>query len=238
MNPDSKFCAACGQSSRVHGREALKAQNESRTEHNRAVGAMGAVFALVLLGLLIISLLPPDTSEGVIGALCGMALFLVAGAVGLAILGRAGVWRRSLAGAPKLEDLGWGVAVVVPSLAFAYAWVGLAYSMLPDLAVPEMKITLAAIFVWAVSPALIEEWLCRGVLWEACRGRGVMSQKMTILTTAILFAMMHGMGGGYVLELPHRFVMGLLLGWLRARGNSLVPCVLAHFTHNLLAILI
>ena len=43
---------------------------------------------------------------------------------------------------------------------------------------------------------------------------------------------------GYVLELPHRFVMGLLLGWLRARSNSLAPCVLAHFTHNLLAILI
>ncbi|MHC4512153.1 MAG: CPBP family glutamic-type intramembrane protease [Planctomycetota bacterium] len=253
MNPESKFCTACGQASRTHGRKALQAQNDARTERNRAVGAMGAVFALVLLGLVIAALLHPDTSAdtsadtsedvakalpppSVAWALLGMALHLVAGACGLAILGRAGGWRRSFAGAPTLEDLGWGLAVVVPSLAVAYGWVGLLGSMLPDLPVLEMEISFAVIFVWAVSPALIEEWLCRGVLWESCRG--VMSQRMTILTTAILFAMMHGMGGGYVLELPHRFVMGLLLGWLRARSNSLAPCVLAHFTHNLLAILI
>lgn len=29
-------------------------------------------------------------------------------------------------------------------------------------------------------------------------------------------------------EVPHRFAMGLLLGWLCHRTDSLAPCVLAH----------
>jgi membrane protease YdiL (CAAX protease family) len=49
---------------------------------------------------------------------------------------------------------------------------------------------------------------------------------------AALFAFLHGLNGGFFLEFPHRFVMGLMLGWLRARTGSLWPCVLAHFLHN------
>jgi membrane protease YdiL (CAAX protease family) len=82
----------------------------------------------------------------------------------------------------------------------------------------------------AVLPALIEEWMCRGALWVALRP--IAARGTTILTTAALFATLHGLNGGFVLELPHRFVMGLLLGWLRARSASLWPCVLAHFLHN------
>ena len=36
----------------------------------------------------------------------------------------------------------------------------------------------------------------------------------------------------YLFEVPHRFAMGLMLGWLRHRTGSLAPCVLAHALHN------
>ena len=72
--------------------------------------------------------------------------------------------------------------------------------------------------------------MCRGVLWIALRP--IVSSAVTIVSTASLFAFLHGLNGGFVLELPHRFVMGLCLGWLRAKTGSLWPCVLAHFLHN------
>jgi membrane protease YdiL (CAAX protease family) len=88
---------------------------------------------------------------------------------------------------------------------------------------------------WAVLPALGEEWLCRGVLWEAARR--ALGAAGTIALTATLFGFLHALNGGLLLEVPHRLAFGLLLGWLRWRSGSLGPCVLAHLVHNGLAIL-
>ncbi len=83
-------------------------------------------------------------------------------------------------------------------------------------------------------PVLSEEWLDRGVLWAALRR--VTGVRATVLCTAILFALMHGLNGGGILEVPHRFVVGLGLGWLRLRSGSLLPGILAHALLNTLAI--
>ena len=48
---------------------------------------------------------------------------------------------------------------------------------------------------------------------------------------------MHGLGGG-ILAYPHRFVLGLIAGWLRHRSGSLLPGVAAYFIHNLLCVLV
>ncbi len=39
----------------------------------------------------------------------------------------------------------------------------------------------------------------------------------------------------YLLEIPHRFAGGLVLGWLRHKTNTLWSCILAHLINNLLA---
>ena len=88
----------------------------------------------------------------------------------------------------------------------------------------------------AVLPALVEEWMCRGVFWIALRP--LTSRWVTIFVTAALFAALHGLNGGFVLEMPHRFAMGLVLGWLRAQTASLTPCVLAHCLHNTTSIVL
>ena len=68
---------------------------------------------------------------------------------------------------------------------------------------------------------MIEEWLCRGVLWAACRR--VTGTAGTLFVTAVIFAILHGLNGLSLLEMPHRFVSGLILGWLRWRTRSVVP---------------
>lgn len=90
-----------------------------------------------------------------------------------------------------------------------------------------------ALFAVVAAP-LLEEWLCRGVLWTAASR--VTTPRRTIVLTSMLFAVMHGLQGVLFLAFPHRFLGGLALGWLRMKSGSLVPCVIAHATCNLIAV--
>ena len=103
-----------------------------------------------------------------------------------------------------------------------------------EFGVPEDFLIL--VFAVAVLPALFEEWVCRGVLWAALRR--ITGPRMTILLTAGLFGLLHGLNGAGFLEAPTRFVMGLALGWLRLRTGSLWPPIALHFVNNALALLI
>ncbi len=60
----------------------------------------------------------------------------------------------------------------------------------------------------------------------------------TLFATAMLFAFMHGLNGGWLLEVPHRFLAGLGLGWLRLRTGSLWPGIFGHALLNSLAVLV
>jgi len=62
------------------------------------------------------------------------------------------------------------------------------------------------------------------------------SPGVAIFLSAALFALVHGLNGGFLLELPHRFVGGVVMGWLRHRSGSLVPGFLAHLLNNVLAV--
>ena len=87
----------------------------------------------------------------------------------------------------------------------------------------------------AILPAVFEEWLCRGVLWLGVRQRA--SEIATIVCTAALFALMHGIGRPSVLGVAPQFVAGLCFGWLRARTGSLVPGMIAHAIMNTLLVM-
>jgi membrane protease YdiL (CAAX protease family) len=58
------------------------------------------------------------------------------------------------------------------------------------------------------------------------------SPRTAVVLAAVVFAFLHGLGGGWLLELPHRFGAGLVFGWLRWRSGSLLPAMLAHALHN------
>ncbi len=73
----------------------------------------------------------------------------------------------------------------------------------------------------------------RLLLWTACSR--LTTTRRTIVATAMLFAFMHVPGWG-LLGIPHRAAAGVVLGILRARTGSLVPCTLAHFLNNAVAV--
>jgi membrane protease YdiL (CAAX protease family) len=83
-----------------------------------------------------------------------------------------------------------------------------------------------ALFVVAVTPAILEEVIFRGML----QGRlmALMGRFGGMFVTAAAFAVVHGQPAA----LPIHLSLGLYLGWLRERADSLLPCMLMHFLYN------
>jgi membrane protease YdiL (CAAX protease family) len=78
----------------------------------------------------------------------------------------------------------------------------------------------------AIAPAVAEELLFRGALYEVVTRRANVVAAVVIAAAA--FALYHGS--------PHRFapafVAGVMLGVVRARSRSLVPAMVSHATNN------
>jgi membrane protease YdiL (CAAX protease family) len=224
MNVDASFCPRCGKATP----EKLKVEHQRvRTgllEKEQAAKAIPLVFLGVLFALIYSA--PGDVVHQ-------NAVFLVVGLLALKLLGKS-AWRKSLAGGTTLGYLGLGLLAAVPSFLISYLYVSALPRGEPGDGSATVAFSWTMLVAFCVLPSLMEEWLCRGVLWEAVRRMA--SPGNTILLTSILFAMMHGLGGGWTLEFPHRFVAGLIFGWLRLKSGSLLPGMLAHFVHNTLAL--
>jgi membrane protease YdiL (CAAX protease family) len=84
----------------------------------------------------------------------------------------------------------------------------------------------ASLLVIAVSPALLEEVIFRGML----QGRllALLGRNLGIFVTAVAFALVHGQPA----VLPIHLGIGIYLGYLRERANSLLPGMLIHFLYN------
>jgi uncharacterized protein len=93
-----------------------------------------------------------------------------------------------------------------------------------------------ALAVLAVSVAPVaEELLFRGVLLSALLPR--CGLRLAAVLSAAAFAAIHLPGlGWHWYALPQLLLLGIALVWLRVRGRSLWPAVLAHGVHNALAL--
>lgn len=235
----AKFCGVCGATTRTH-RDTLRARmGEAHSLERRNVLAVGVVFIGTLIGLVAVArALGEDTDEAVLAAWI-FATQICAGLAALALMGR-GSLSGSFAAEPRARDV--LVAVPVGALAFAFAlvWVDFILGSVfesaagDDVVAPEPELGIALALAVIVGAPLVEEWLCRGVLWRALAP--LTTPRGQVLVSAVLFAFLHGLGGGFVLEFPHRFVGGVALGVLRARSGSLVPPIVAHMTWNALAV--
>jgi membrane protease YdiL (CAAX protease family) len=80
----------------------------------------------------------------------------------------------------------------------------------------------------AFSPAIFEELCFRGFLFGALRTR--LADDRTAIVSAILFGLFHE------ILFPGRFLastfLGLVLGWVRLRTASVIPCMMVHAVHN------
>lgn len=223
LPPVAAFCPACGVPARRR-RSQLAAASEAR----RATHAIALLYAGALLSL--IGLTSVRASEAVLGVLwIGAEIALGVGA--LALLGR-GSLVKSVAGAASLRQIGLGMVIGTATFAISYGFVaGLAAWFGHELGT-ERPTILDWLLVAAAAP-LFEEWLCRGVLWQALLPFS--TPRARIPAAAALFGLLHCLDG--LVGFPHRFVSGLAYGWLRERSGSLLPPIVAHAMHNLLVLL-
>ncbi len=77
----------------------------------------------------------------------------------------------------------------------------------------------------SVLPALVEEFAFRGVILNVLRKY---SDGLAILVSAVLFGLMHG----NFTQIPFAFVVGLILGYVAVKTNSLIPGIIIHFLNN------
>lgn len=88
------------------------------------------------------------------------------------------------------------------------------------------------VLVVCVQPAIFEEVAFRGVIQNAMLG--ALREREALLLTAFMFAVIHF----NFLSFPVYFMLGIVLGVLRLRTGSLYPCIVLHFCHNGLCILL
>jgi len=230
MSLDASFCQSCGRETLEKRRVEDRRLRESLHDKQRATQAMVIVFLGVLLGLVL-------SPRGAV--VVPYLVFLLSGVIAVVHLAPR-AFAASLAASAPLRTtfayLALGALIAVPTFLLSYLYVFALMGDGGETGAAADGLSLSLLLTVCILPALVEEWLCRGVLWEAARR--IAGAGNTILITAILFAMMHGLGGGWFLEFPHRFAMGLIFGWLRLRSRSLLPGMLAHFVHNLLALVV
>ncbi len=94
---------------------------------------------------------------------------------------------------------------------------------------------LALATVAVIVAPLAEELMFRGVLLSALIPR--LGVRTAAVVTALAFAALHMPGLHWQwFALPQLVVLGLVLAWLRLHCRSLWPAILAHATHNALAL--
>ncbi len=239
----AKFCAICGAALgtaepagsppttvvTTRDRRRRRTRRARSDDSERSVHALAIVFGGLLVALVTLFLWGPNDRTAEL-ALTGVELTL--GLTAILALG-SGAWRASFAGLATATDFGYAVAIAAVTAAFSWGFVESLVGLVGVELLEEGTTPFDLLMVIAVAP-LLEEWLCRGVLWRALEPFSTPNER--IASTAVLFGMLHCTGG--LLAFPHRFVAGIGFGWLRERSGSLLPCILAHALHNLIITLL
>lgn len=127
--------------------------------------------------------------------------------------------------------IGIGMATCVCANFFASYLISNLNSIGIDPYVPNIPYdnNIASIILYIVSvsivPALVEELAFRGVILGSLRKYG---DGFAVIVSAALFGLFHA----NFLQIPFAFVIGLILGFLTVRLNSILPAMIIHFTNN------
>lgn len=87
---------------------------------------------------------------------------------------------------------------------------------------------VVSVLTSALLPALLEEFAFRGVILGSLRRFG---DGFAVIVSAALFGMTHF----YITQIPMAFILGLVIGFIVVKTNSLLPGILIHFFNNFFA---
>ena len=236
-DPDWLECAICARA-RPAVVTAIAAERAFHQDEREIRSAISLYFALLGVSVVtMIALLVADR-EAMAGEelLAGAAMATIT-TIWCLVASRIDVGPQLL----KPVRIGWfplAALAAVPTYAIASAAVmGVdAAFELPDVRYLDSFMRGDWGFGWAVvaicvMPGIFEELAFRGVIFGALQR--VLGSTEALLVSALMFAILHLS----VPSMPHLFLMGVVLGWLRLRTGSLLPGMLTHFTHNLLVLL-
>ena len=124
------------------------------------------------------------------------------------------------------------VGTIAPSMCLQSA-----LTFLPDLAGEELLDFIQhrwGYLVVCILAPLAEEVIFRGAVLRTMLEHWEGSKRWTaIIISALLFGIAHMNPA----QIPHAFLMGVLLGWLYERSRSLIPSVVLHCANNTIAYL-
>ena len=187
-----------------------------------AGGIMQAVWILVK---------GPGAQLDAIGTILTMALFSVATLILFLYLKWAEVSRHWVQTRPWVV-LFWCVlaalGAIIPS-----TWIQEQMPELPNIVEEEFDMILRnryGYFVVGLLAPLAEELVFRGAILRALL-RWNSKSWLAIIISAIFFSAAHMNPA----QIPHTLLVGILLGWLYYRTNSIVPGVVYHWVNNTVA---
>ena len=130
----------------------------------------------------------------------------------------------------------WCIIAAVGSIAPSM-WLQSVLDFLPDYAGEELLDFIQhrwGYLVVCILAPLAEEVIFRGAVLRTMLEHWEGSKRWTaIIISALLFGLAHMNPA----QIPHAFLMGILLGWLYERSRSLIPCVVLHCVNNTIAYL-
>ncbi len=196
--------------------------------------ALGALFAGIA-SIFVIHAMAQELGWSVLVALTVSGLVML-------LLPLAVMWRLGLRGDALGLRLPRPVPVIAAVLIGTTAWLVNVrlVQLLPfkegtlktlNAVVDEPPLVLALLAI-AVVPAVCEEVLFRGAVQRALTTR--LFPIAAVAVTAVLFAGYHMSP----IQLLPTFTLGVLLGGLAHRADSVVPAMIAHFLNNTMAILV
>lgn len=141
-----------------------------------------------------------------------------------------------------LQSHPWGVVLwsgvaalgtIVPSLVLQGLlpeWTGWAKEMADDTNehLGQLMLMPGGYMVVALLPPLVEEMVFRGCVLKSLLQWKPEKKWLMIALSALFFALVHMNPA----QLPHTFLIGLLLGWMFMRTGSIVPGVVYHWVNN------
>lgn len=130
----------------------------------------------------------------------------------------------------------WCIIAAIGSIAPSM-WLQSVLDFLPDYAGEELLDFIQhrwGYLVVCILAPLAEEVIFRGAVLRTMLEHWEGSKRWTaIIISALLFGLAHMNPA----QIPHAFLMGILLGWLYERSRSLIPCVVLHCVNNTIAYL-
>lgn len=124
---------------------------------------------------------------------------------------------------------GYGIVIFIN-----YIWLWIISHIGPPIPQPNPPIQtggqyVAALICVAVVPALVEEFLFRGVIM---RGYETMGRRVGIIMSGILFAILHMS----LASLPAIILLGIVISYIVQRSDSILTGMVYHFTNNAIAV--